>query len=54
VKFPRPTHHGLHWVLDVTMNEDRTGHCKDNGPENIALLRWLALNLTKLGGSRGQ
>ena len=44
---------GLHWVLDVTMNEDRTRHCKDNGPENIALLRRLALNLAKLEGSKG-
>lgn len=35
----------LHWVLDVTFREDpsriRTGH----GPENIGLLRRLALNL---------
>ncbi|OIQ77712.1 transposase DDE domain protein [mine drainage metagenome] len=44
---------GLHWVLDVTMNEDRTRHRKDNGPENIALLRRLALNLAKLERSRG-
>lgn len=44
---------GLHWVLDVTMNEDRTRHCKDHGPENIALLRRLALNLAKLEGSKG-
>lgn len=43
----------LHWVLDVTMNEDRTRHCKDNGPENIALLRRLALNLAKIEGSKG-
>ena len=28
---------GLHWVLDVTMNEDQARHCKDHGPENIAL-----------------
>ena len=44
---------GLHWVLDVTMNEDRTRHCKDNGPENIALLRRLALNLARVEGSKG-
>jgi predicted transposase YbfD/YdcC len=44
---------GLHWVLDVTMNEDRARHRKDNGPENIALLRRLALNLAKLEGSKG-
>ena len=38
---------GLHWVLDVTMNEDRKRNWKDHGPENIGLLRRLALNLTK-------
>ncbi len=44
---------GLHWVLDVTMNEDQARHHKDHGPRNIALLRRLALNLAKLEGSKG-
>ena len=44
---------GLHWVLDVTMNEDHARNRKDHGPENIALLRRLALNLAKLEGSKG-
>ena len=44
---------GLHWVLDVTMNEDRKRNWKDHGPENIGLLRRLALNLVKLEGSKG-
>ena len=44
---------GLHWVLDVTMNEDRARHCKDHGPENIGMLRRLAINLAKLEGSKG-
>ena len=44
---------GLHWVLDVTMNEDRKRNRKDHGPENIGLLRRLALNLAKLEGSKG-
>ena len=39
---------GLHWVLDVTMNEDWLRTRKDHGPENLALLRRLALNLAKL------
>ncbi len=43
----------LHWVLDVTMNEDRTRNRKDNGPENLALLRRLALNLARLEPSKG-
>ncbi len=44
---------GLHWVLDVTMNEDQARNRKDHGPQNIALLRRLALNLAKLEGSKG-
>jgi predicted transposase YbfD/YdcC len=43
----------LHWVLDVTMNEDRTRNRKDNGPQNLALLRRLALNLARLEPSKG-
>ena len=37
----------LHWVLDVTMNEDRSRIRKEHAPENLALLRRLALNLIK-------
>ncbi len=44
---------GLHWVLDVTMNEDQARNRRDHGPENLALLRRLALNLAKLEGSKG-
>ena len=43
---------GLHWVLDVTMNEDQMRNRKDNGPENLALLRRLALNLAALEPSK--
>jgi len=43
----------LHWVLDVTMNEDQSRNRKDHSPENLALLRRLALNLAKLEPSRG-
>ena len=43
----------LHWVLDVVMGEDRTRNRKDHGPENLALLRRLALNLAKLDPSKG-
>jgi predicted transposase YbfD/YdcC len=43
----------LHWVLDVTLNEDQMRHRKDHGPENLALLRRLALNLAKLEPSKG-
>jgi len=43
----------LHWVLDVTMNEDQSRNRKDHGPENIALLRRLALNLARIENSKG-
>jgi predicted transposase YbfD/YdcC len=35
----------LHWVLDVTFDEDRARNRRDNGPENLAILRCLTLNL---------
>ena len=37
----------LHWVLDVIMNEDQSRIRKDHAPENMALMRRLALNLIK-------
>jgi predicted transposase YbfD/YdcC len=44
---------GLPWVLDVVLNEDGARNRKDHGPENLALLRRLALNLAKLEPSQG-
>jgi predicted transposase YbfD/YdcC len=37
----------LHWVLDVTFDEDRSRIRKENAPENFGLLRRLALCLLK-------
>ena len=37
----------LHWVLDVTFQEDRSRIRKENAPENFGLLRRLALCLLK-------
>ena len=37
----------LHWVLDVAMNEDHNRVHKDQAPENLAVLRHIALNLLK-------
>lgn len=36
---------GLHWILDVTFDEDRARNRRDHGPENLAILRRLTLNL---------
>jgi len=35
----------LHWMLDVTMNEDQARNRLDNGPNNLAVLRHMALNI---------
>ncbi len=35
----------LHWVLDVSFNEDDSRIRKDNAPENLAIIRHIALNL---------
>jgi len=35
----------LHWVLDVTMNEDMNRIRKDNAPENMAVMRRVAISM---------
>lgn len=37
----------LHWVLDVTFDEDASRKRKDHSPRNFALVRKIALNLIK-------
>lgn len=37
----------LHWVLDVHFAEDRNRARKDDAPENLAILRRLALNILR-------
>lgn len=37
----------LHWVLDVALNEDHSRVRKEQAPENLAVLRHIALNLLK-------
>lgn len=43
----------LHWVLDVSFNEDQCRIRKDHGPENFGLLRRLALTLLNRDRSPG-
>src|ERR1700691_4806668 len=43
----------LHWCLDVTMNEDRARNRMDSGPQNLAVLRHMALNLVRKESSKG-
>jgi predicted transposase YbfD/YdcC len=44
---------GLHWVLDVSFDEDPCRMRTDHSPENMALLRRLALCLLKRHGKKG-
>lgn len=43
----------LHWVLDVTFREDESRIRKQNGPQNMAVLRNIALNILKQDTSHG-
>jgi predicted transposase YbfD/YdcC len=37
----------LHWMLDVVFDEDANRSRKDNAPENLAILRRLAINIIR-------
>jgi predicted transposase YbfD/YdcC len=42
----------LHWCLDVTMNEDQARNRMDHSPQNLGILRHMALNLVRKESSR--
>jgi predicted transposase YbfD/YdcC len=44
----------LHWVLDVGFDEDRARNRKDHGPENLAILRKLAVILHRMWVDGGE
>jgi predicted transposase YbfD/YdcC len=43
----------LHWVLDVTFREDASRIRTGNSPQNMTVLRHLALNILKHDKSKG-
>jgi predicted transposase YbfD/YdcC len=43
----------LHWVLDVAFDEDAVRSRKDNAPQNLALMRKLALNTLRQHPDKG-
>lgn len=50
VRAHRAIGNALHWVRDVTFDEDRARNRRDNGPGNLAILRRPTLTLiTKAG-----
>lgn len=40
----------LHWVKDVVFKEDTAPMCSGHAPENMAILRTIAINLLRLNG----
>ena len=48
VRAHRAVENSLHRVLDVTMGEDSLHNRKNDGPENLALMRKMALNLARI------
>jgi predicted transposase YbfD/YdcC len=44
---------GQHWILDVCFGEDQSRMRTDHSPENMALLRRLALSLLKQHKRKG-
>jgi predicted transposase YbfD/YdcC len=47
VRYHWGVENSLHWSLDVSFNEDNCRVRKENGPQNLAVFRHLALNLLK-------
>lgn len=43
----------LHWRLDVVMNEDQDRTRLDHGPQNLAVLRHMALNVMQKDPTKG-
>ena len=47
IRRPWAIENSLHWVLDVTFDEDAARNRADNGPENLVILRRLTLNMLR-------
>jgi predicted transposase YbfD/YdcC len=43
----------LHWRMDVVMNEDQQRNRADNGPNNLAVLRHMAMNVMQKDTTKG-
>ena len=48
----RPTHHGLHWVLDVVFRDDDCRVRTDNAPLNLTIVKHSALNVLRTKTSK--
>jgi len=43
----------LHWELEVVVAEDAASNRKDHGPQNLAVLRRLVLNVARADKTKG-
>jgi predicted transposase YbfD/YdcC len=43
----------LHWALDVSFNEDGARNRAGHGPQNLAIIRKIALNIVRADGDKG-
>jgi predicted transposase YbfD/YdcC len=43
----------LHWRLDVVMNEDQARNRLGHGPQNLAVLRYMAINVMQKDPTKG-
>ncbi len=53
VRFHWGIENSLHWRLDVVMNEDQDRTRLGNGPENLAILRHMAINVMQKDPTKG-
>ena len=47
VKFLRPTHHGLHWIMDLVFRDDECRVRTANAPANFVTIKHIAYNLMR-------
>lgn len=54
IRFHWGIENSLHWVLDMSFNEDYSRIRKGNAPQIMAIMRHMALNLLQKGCEKGQ
>ena len=52
MKSLRPTHHSLHWVMDMVFRDDECRVRTDHAPANFTTIKHIALNLIRRAKSK--
>jgi len=52
VQFLRPTHHSLHWVMDMVFRDDECRVRTANAPANFTTIKHMASNLLRKAASK--